>query len=133
MLENFLSAYHDFSPLIIRLALGIILVRHGWPKLKSESLKNFSSWLGRIGFPLPIFWAVSVAIIEFFGGIALIIGLMTFWVALFVAIQFLVIIFIVNKSKFFAEKEFDILILSASLALIISGSGFISLDYFFRF
>ena len=33
MLENFLSSYRDFAPLALRLTLGVILIRHGWPKL----------------------------------------------------------------------------------------------------
>ena len=133
MLESFLSVYRDFAPLALRLALGVILVRHGWPKLKLESLKNPSGWLGQIGFPLPMYWAVSVAILESFGGLALIFGLLTSWVALFVAIQFLVIIFIVNKSKSFAEKELDILIFAIALTLIFLGGGFYSLDSWFNF
>jgi|SRR3989344_7352386 len=132
MLENFLSVYRDLAPLVLRLALGVILARHGWPKLKSESLKNFSGWLGSIGFPLPMFWAGLVAILESFGGLALIFGLLTSWVALLVAIQFLVIIFIVNKSKSFGEKELDILIFAIALALTFIGSGFYSLDFWFN-
>lgn len=130
MLENFLSNYQDFAPLALRLALGVILIRHGWPKIfgQNPGLKGFAGWLGSIGFPLPIFWASLVAILESFGGMALILGLLTSWIALFVVIQFLVIIFIVNRSKPFAEKELDVLIFAVALALIFLGSGFYSID-----
>ncbi len=133
MLENIFSQYNDLAPLVLRLALGVILVRHGWPKLKSENLKNFSGWLGGIGFPLPMFWAIIVAIVEFFGGFGLLLGLLTFWINLLIVIQFLVIIFIVNRTKPFADKEFDILILAAALALMFLGSGYWSLDYYLGF
>lgn len=128
MLENIFSQYYYLAPLVLRLALGVILIRHGWPKLKSESLKNFSGWLGSMGFPLPMFCAVIVAVVEFFGGIALILGLLTFWVALLIVIEFLVILLIVNRTKPFAEKEFDMLILAVALVLMFLGSGYYSLE-----
>lgn len=131
MLGSFLSAYRDFGPLILRLALGVILMRHGWPKLKSESLKNFSGYLRSMGFPLPLFWAILAALLESFGGLALVFGLLIFWVALLVAIQFLVITFVIKKGKPFAEKELDVLIFAVALALIVLGSGSISLDSLF--
>lgn len=132
MLENFLSAYKDLAPLALRLALGVILVRHGFPKLKKENFSNFSGWLGSTGFPLPMFFAGLVAILESFGGAALILGLLTSWVALFVAIQFLVILLIINRAKSLGEKELDILILAAALALVFLGSGFYSVDSWFN-
>lgn len=129
MLENFLLTYQDLAPLALRLALGVILIRHGWPKLSGNNpgLKGFADWLGSMGFPLPIFWAIIVMVLEFFGGLALIFGLLISWIALFITIEFLIIIFIVNRSKLFAEKELDILILATALALVFLGSGFYSL------
>lgn len=130
MLESFLLAYRDFAPLALRLALGIILARHGWPKLfgPNPGLKGFASWLGSVGFPLPIFWALIVAVLEVFGGAALALGLFTQWIALLVVIEFAVIMLMVKIKQPFSEKEFDLIIFAAALALVILGGGSISLD-----
>jgi len=72
-----------------------------------------------------------VAVVEFFGGLGLILGLLTFWINLLVVIQFLVILFVVNRKKSFAEKEFDLLIFAVALALMFLGSGYWSFDSYF--
>lgn len=130
MLENFLSTYQDFAPLALRLALGIILIRHGFPKLfgANPGLKGFAGWLGSIGFPLPMFWALIVVALEVFGGAALVLGFLTQWVALLVVIQFAVIMLVVKRKQPASESEIDLLIFSIALALIFLGSGFYSLD-----
>lgn len=125
MLGNIFSQYGYFAPLILRLALGVILIHHGWPKLfgPQPGLKGFSGWLGSVGFPVPMFWAAIVALLEVFGGIALILGFATRWVSLLVALQFVVILIFVKKGAAWKEKEFDLLILGAALALMLLGSG----------
>ena len=132
MLMEVLAPYANWAPLILRLSLSIILIRHGWPKLfgPNPGLKGFAGWLGSLGFPLPMFWAVIVALLEVFGGAALALGFLTQWVALFVAIQFAVIMFMVKIKQSFSESEIDLLIFAMALALVILGGGSISLDSF---
>ncbi len=132
MLTEIIAPYVDLAPLILRLTLSIILIRHGWPKLfgPNPGLKGFAGWLGSVGFPLPMFWAVIVALLEVVGGAALILGLLTQWVALLVAIQFAVIMLAVKIKKPFSESEIDLLVFAAALALVILGGGSISLDSF---
>ncbi len=130
MLMEVLASYANWAPLVLRLALSIILIRHGWPKLfgNNPGLKGFAGWLGSIGFPFPIFWALIVALLEVVGGTALALGFFTQWIALLVAIQFAVIMLMVKMKQKFSEKEFDLIIFAAALALVILGSGSISLD-----
>ncbi len=130
MLTAIFSPYVGFVPLVLRLALSIILIRHGWPKLfgPNPGLKGFAGWLGSMGFPFPIFWALVVALLEVVGGVALALGFLTQWVALLVVIEFAVIMLTVKMKQKFSEKEFDLLIFAAALALVILGSGSISLD-----
>lgn len=130
MLTQLLVPYTNVAPLILRLVLAIILIRHGWPKLfgTNPGLKGFAGWLGSMGFPLPIFWAFIVALLEVVGGAALAVGFLTQWVALLVVIEFAVIMLAVKIKKPFSEKEFDLLIFAVALALALLGSGSISLD-----
>lgn len=118
--------------LAVRLALGIIMLYHGWPKLKN--LKNTSISFGAMGFKPGIFWAPIVAIVEFFGGLALIFGIFVQAVAALLTIQFLtIIIWKTLKRQSFAEKEIDLLILAVSFLLLTQGGGFLSLSSFLNF
>src|SRR3989344_8548851 len=122
-----LYLFSDWALLILRAVLGLILVVHGWPKIKN--LRGTGAWMASVGFRPGIFWAVVVAIIEFFGGLALIAGLGVQLVAALIAGQFLVINVwkIAKRQKFVgglsakggsaSGGEFDLLILASALAL----------------
>jgi uncharacterized membrane protein YphA (DoxX/SURF4 family) len=121
-----LLVFSDLGIAILRVVLGIILIAHGWPKLRN--IKGTAEWMGQT-FKPGIFWAVAVALAEFFGGILLILGLLTQVVCFIIAIEFLVIIFSVKGRKGLVDGfEFDILILAAALILLTLGSGHYSLD-----
>lgn len=121
-----LLVFSDWGILILRVALGLILVAHGWPKIKN--LKGTAAWMGQT-FKPGIFWAAIVAITEFIGGLCLIFGFLTQVVAFFVAIEFLVIIFKVKKGKPLVDGfEFDLLVLASALILLTLGSGGFGLD-----
>ncbi len=121
-----LLVFSDWGILILRVVLGLILVVHGWPKIKD--IKGTAAWIGQI-FKPGIFWATVVALTEFVGGLFLIFGFFTQVVAFFVAIEFVVIILKVKKGKPLVDGyELDLLVLAAALLLLTLGSGGISLD-----
>lgn len=125
-----LLVFGDAGIAILRVVLGLIMVAHGWPKLKN--IKGTAEWM-RQTFKPGIFWAVVVSITEFIGGLFLIVGLFTQVVAVIVAIQFLVIIIAMNfKKGLVGGYELDLLILAAALALMVLGGGHYSLDSLWR-
>jgi putative oxidoreductase len=69
-----------------------------------------------------------VALLEFFGGIALILGLLTRLVALGFAIDMLVSILLVQLKNGFSHYELEFLLCVASLALVFMGGGEFSVD-----
>lgn len=128
MIQPFL-VFGDWGLLILRVALGIILVAHGWPKI--SNIKGTAEWMGTT-FKPGILWAVLVAVIEFVGGLFIIAGFLTQLVAVAVAIQFAFITLKMNLKKGLkGGYEFDLLILAAALALLTLGSGALSVDKFF--
>lgn len=133
MLISIFIPHSSYASLILRVALGIILIYHGRPKLfgQEPGLKGFSEWLRSMSFPLPMFFGLAVALFEVFGGLALILGLFTRWICLFAVIEFLVVILIVKRSSPWKENELHFLILAVALALILLGSGAFSLDWRF--
>lgn len=121
--------------LALRIGVGVELLVHGWPKIKSPG--TIAGFLGQMGMKPPAFWAWVTALVEFLGGIALIIGLLTRPAALLVTIEFLVIAFYLKPRKMKvpfttpqgqAGWEWDWLIMFMGLALLLAGSGAYGLD-----
>src|SRR3989344_4731759 len=120
-----------YGPTLLRLVLGAIFLAHGYQKLAgdSEGRAKFAGWLESMKFRPGKFWAWFVALVEFLGGVLLVIGLWTQLVALILAVQFLVILFWVQRGKpFISGWEFDFLILFALLALLVLGPGALAFD-----
>ncbi|MDG6905143.1 MAG: DoxX family protein [Nitrososphaerota archaeon] len=129
LIEPFL-AYGPYIALLVRVVVGGTLMIHGLPKLKSRESAN---WMKSMG--LPGASATLAGILEFFGGLFLVIGLIVPVVALFFAIQFAAIALMkkikMNASYVVAGKpsyEIDILYLLFSLVLIVLGAGVLSID-----
>jgi putative oxidoreductase len=121
---------------LLRVFFGLVFLIHGWPKIKD--LKQTAANFNGMGFKPGIFWGTIVAVVEFFGGLLLIVGLFTQIVALLLAIQMLVATVwkIRRKQPFAGGYEFDLALLLIGLILATSGGGNFSLDswlswYFF--
>src|SRR5713226_1272926 len=66
----------DGALLILRIAVGATFIVHGYPKLFPSGPAGFAGFLQTLRFPIPIVFAWIVSIVEFFGGIAMILGLL---------------------------------------------------------
>ena len=117
---------------LLRLVVGVIFIMHGWQKL-SMGFHNVAGFLGALGIPLPTLAAVVLTIVELLGGIALILGVLTRYVAALLAIDMLVALILVHiKGGFFVPNgvEFPLLLLVANLNLILAGPGALSVSTF---
>jgi putative oxidoreductase len=84
-----------------------------------------------MGIPLPAFFAVVVTLVEFVGGLLLIVGVATRIAAAFVAMDMLgVILFVHGRHGFFnpAGIEFPLTVLAAAICLMLAGGGALSLE-----
>lgn len=116
---------------ILRIAVGCIFAAHGYMKLFVWGIGGTTTAFAGMGVPVPGLTAPLVGVLEFFGGIALIVGFLTRLVALGTAIDMLVAVLLVRiKGGFFAPNgaEFEILLVAASLALVFTGAGALSID-----
>lgn len=134
--------YGALSPLVdplLRVVAGLWLVPHGAQKL-------FGLWAGPnspVGFEalsaafekymgLPGFLGPLAALLEFIGGILLVLGLLTRPVAAVIFVEFLVIVFQVHLPRgFFASGggfEFPLMWCILVLTIAIRGGGRWSLD-----
>ncbi len=136
LLTKFLSTNaHNWSPVALRLVLGITMAAHGAQKLfgwfGGYGLQGTAGFFAdHLGMKPGIFWATLAGSGEFFGGLLLILGLATRFAALNTAVVMLVAIVTVHNSAFFmpAGMEFALSLLAMSVALVISGGGALSAD-----
>ncbi len=130
MLAQGLSRYSEWSALFLRLAVGVIFIAHGRQKLFG-GLSGFGQYLESLGVPLPGIFAVLVALVEFLGGICLLLGLFTRWAALLLAINMLVAILRVHLPHGLTGPggfEFPLVLLAAALSLALTGPQKLSLE-----
>lgn len=127
---------NDIVLLILRLVLGVIFIAHGYPKLFVFGVSGFAGFLSRLGVPIPGFFAVVVILVEFVGGIILILGIFTRWAALLQAIEMLIAILLVKvkvgliapMDKPGVGAELDLALLAGALVLLVFGPGSISVE-----
>jgi putative oxidoreductase len=130
-----LLAYGPWGIALLRVVTGIIFVYHGIPKLfgPQPGMKGFTAWLRSIGVPLAGLFGIIVPLLEFFGGIGLILGFLTQWFALLLAINMLVATYLkmTKMGKKFSGDggwEYDLLLIAVALLLLVTGSGALALD-----
>ncbi|HJU90814.1 MAG TPA: DoxX family protein [Gemmatimonadaceae bacterium] len=121
----------DIGLTILRLVVGLIFVAHGGQKLFVFGLDGVAGSFGQMGIPAADVMGPFVAFVEFFGGLALIFGLLTRLAAVGLAGVMTVAIMTVHIGAGFFNPggiEFPLSLLGASLALVVMGPGAYSLD-----
>jgi len=125
-----------WSGLALRLPLGIVFAAHGAQKLfgwfGGYGLEGTGQWMASIGLEPGYMMALLAGSAEFFGGVALILGLLTRPAALVLAVTMLVAIFSVHigNGLFMSNNgyEFGLALLAGAVSLALSGAGRLSLD-----
>lgn len=134
--------------LVLRLALAVVFVAHGGNKLFGlfggpgigpGGLSSTAAFFGTIGLNPPFVLAVVDAVLEFVGGILLVVGFLTRWVSLALAMAMGIAIWKVHfQWGFFLNwmaapnrgqgVEFSIVLIAALVCLALSGGGDASID-----
>jgi putative oxidoreductase len=127
---KFLDSLRPAGLLVLRIALGIIFIAHGYPKLAhlrgGAQMQNFFVEHG-----LPAYFLYISGVLETFGGGLLLAGLFTRVAALLLGIEMCVAIWKVHSGRGYLavhEYEFPLTLAAACFALATIGAGLISLD-----
>ena len=136
IIKNILATNNSYSALALRLPLGIIFAAHGAQKLfgwfGGYGLEGTGQWMASIGLEPGVLLAALSGSAEFFGGLFLILGLLTRPSALVLAVTMVVAIFSVhiNNGLFMSNNgyEFGLALLAGAVSLMISGGGRASAD-----
>lgn len=129
--------YPGFGLTVLRAVLGIIFMAHGWDKLFGlDGMPGLAGMLGAMGFPAPGALAWAVVLVEFLGGLLLLVGWLTRWTAVVLLLEMLIATFAFHVDNgFFVFRpegewgyEYNLLILAGLGCLILSGSGKLALD-----
>jgi putative oxidoreductase len=117
---------------LLRIAVGTIFMLHGKQKLFGMGFAGVTDAFSHMGVPMPGVMGPFVGLLEFFGGIALILGLLTRVFALGFAIDMLVAILLVKLQSGFSHYELEFLLCMSSAALLFMGGGDFSIDALLR-
>lgn len=136
IVQRLLTTEAGWDALALRLPAGIIFAAHGAQKLfgwfGGYGLEGTGQWLASIGLAPGYLMALLAGGAEFFGGLALIIGLLVRPAAAVLAFTMLVAIFTVHigNGLFMSNNgyEFGLALLAISVSLALSGAGRASLD-----
>ena len=121
----------DAALLVLRLVVGAVFLAHGGQKLFVYGFAGVSGAFGQMGIPMANVVGPFIALLEFFGGAALALGILTRLAGLGLALNMLGAIALVHgKNGFFLPtgSEFALTLLATNAFLALSGAGRYSLD-----
>ena len=122
----------DLALLASRVALGVILLAHGWQKFNEYTIAGTAASFTEMGVPAPTAAAVFATVVEVFGGAALILGLLAPVAAVFNIVNLLGALVIVHAPNglFVGNGGYELVLgLAAGLLLVATlGAGKFSVD-----
>ena len=117
---------HDVAHMGLRASIGVIFIVHGFGKFGNP---GFGGWIASMGIPAEM--QIPIALAEFVPGILLLIGVLTRISGAILSIVMLGAIFLVKGASSLTGDggyELDLILLAASLVIIVSGPGKISIS-----
>lgn len=138
LLKTLTESKAGYSALALRIPVGIIFMAHGAQKLfgwfGGYGLEGTGQWMTSIGLGPGVLMAFLAGSAEFFGGLFILLGLLTRPASIALAFTMLVAIFSVHfeNGLFMSNNgyEFGLALMAASVSLALSGSGRAAVDQF---
>lgn len=122
MIDLTFQAFAPWALLLGRVVVGVVMLYFGIPKMRD--LRANAQDFTNMGFKPGMLFGTLIAFLEFFGGIAMILGFLAELVA--IAMAFMMIVGTAWKLKVkkgFPEYSYDLLILALCLIILTLGPG----------
>lgn len=122
---KFLRPIAPYATLLLRVALGVIMMNHGWSKF-SGGAAGVSGFFGGLGIPVPAVAAWIVIIVELVGGLCIVLGIVPrLWSLLFVIVMVVAIVLakLPKAEGFLGGFELEFAILFMALYIALKGGG----------
>jgi putative oxidoreductase len=135
-IKKLIKTESGYSTLALRIPIGIIFMAHGAQKLfgwfGGYGLEGTGGWMESIGLAPGFIMALMAGSAEFFGGLFILLGLLTRPAALALSFTMVVAIFSVHFTNglFMSNNgyEFGLALLAACVSLAFSGAGKLAVD-----
>ena len=138
-MTRFLNGSRHLVLLITRVVLGVVLIARGWRRWQVTGLEFQSDHLRRTQTPYADQLAVAAVFLEIIGGILLIIGLATPFVAALLLVEQVLIVVWTKWFKGLALNgqygdgwEYTVVTACVCLLLLVYGAGKVALDGLLR-
>lgn len=123
--------WSEWSLALLRVVLGVIFLYHGYLKLfVPGGFTGTVNFFTSIALPVPVYSALLVSVIEFAGGILLVLGVLSRWSAVLLLVDMLVAFFLVHlRNGFLVSKggyEFVLVLIAGLVVVLASGAGKLS-------
>ncbi|MFA0069780.1 DoxX family protein [Vibrio breoganii] len=136
LLNKITTSIPSWSSLVLRVPVGLIFMAHGAQKLFAMfggyGLEGTGQWMESIGLGPGYLMALMAGSAEFFGGLFIIVGLLTRPTALVLAFTMIVAIVTVHLENglFMSNNgyEFGLSLAVISFALMFQGGGRLAID-----
>jgi len=139
-MKRLMSTTNDVTLTFLRLVLGVVFFAHGAQKLLGwfggYGFHGTMGFFEHLGFPAPV--AFLIICTEFFGGLGLIVGLLTRIAALGIGVEMIGAIFLVHLPNGFFMNwygkqkgegfEYHLLAIAMAGVLLLRGAGKFSAD-----
>lgn len=122
MIVQKLSSY---GLLPTRILAGIIFIAYGTLKLVDPALTQ--GFFGNMGLPPEL--AIPIGVLEVVGGFAILVGLLTRIASILFVIVMIGALMTKISEGFVGGYELDLLLMSVSISLLLTGPGRISIEY----
>src|SRR5213593_4517610 len=127
------TMWREYAAIPLRIALAVVFFVHGARTLLGifggDGLARTGDYLASYGIVPGELWAIIAGLLGLFGGIALLIGLFTRWIAGALAIEMIIAINL--RAGFSATAggvEFPLILLASLLSLVLLGPQHYAVD-----
>jgi putative oxidoreductase len=126
VLARIVSWAEPYSVLPLRIVVGLIFIGHGGHTLFVAGFSGGERVASQLGLRPPDVWGVLIILVEFIGGLGILLGILTRWAALLLTIEVVLTILRVQGLRGLltspASYQSSLMLAAACLTLLVTGA-----------